>query len=255
MTASLRQAGQFLLAVLLVGLAWQLVSGLGLVKVYVLPPPLDVLRAFADNRPTITHHALVTLWTSLAGLALGTVLAALAALGMAYSGLLHRAFRPLVVMLSACPIIGVIPILVVAFGDGYGPRVAVAAVASFIVTALYLVNGLSRTDALADELMHSLNASAWQRLRMVQSFSAVPYLMAALKLSVSTCVIQAIVAEWISGTSGLGYLVQFAGYSFRIDVMWAAVLTAVVITLGLLGILALVESLVFPWAVAEGRSL
>ncbi len=104
-------------------------------KVYVLPPPTDVVRAFTDHESTILHHASVTLGTSIAGLLVGAILAAAAALAMAYSHVLHRAWHPLVVMLSACPIIGVIPILVVAFGDGLGPRIAVAAVASFIVTA------------------------------------------------------------------------------------------------------------------------
>src|SRR5690606_18656741 len=103
-----------------------------------------------------------------------------------------------------------------------------------------------------EELMHTLNATGMQRLLKVRAYAARPYLLAALRISASSCVIEATVAEWITGDSGLGYLVQISGYTFQIGLMWAAIVVASALTLGLVGIITLVERVAMPWVPRGG---
>ncbi len=233
--------------------AWELTSLSGVVKTYVLPAPLTVFRALGANRALIAHQAGATVSASLIGLVVGTAIGVGAAILLTYAPVAHRAVFPLVIALSTAPLIAVIPVLVVALGNGSAPRIAIAAVAATLTTIIYVVRGVADTDSEAEDLLRSLDATAWQRLRIVQIYATMPYLFAAVRVSVSTCVIQTIVAEWISGTSGLGYLVQIAGSSNRSELMWAAVLVAVVVTLVLLGVLSIVEAAVMPWTRSSGR--
>lgn len=230
------------------GTVWQVVTAADLLPAYILPAPRAVLAALHKNAALITTEAFATLSASLIGLFLGTVIGVVLAILLAYLPPLNRALMPLVIVLSTAPLIAVIPVLVVALGNGPAPRIIIAAMAATLLTAIYVRRGLDDTDTEGEELLATLDASPWQRLRILQFYAMLPYLFAALRVSVSTCVIQTIVAEWITGTSGLGYLVQIAGASNRPELMWAAVIVAIFLTLALLAILSVVEAVVMPWS-------
>jgi len=48
-------------------LVWQLICSLGWVPAYMLPSPLDVLRAFFSELPLLWDNALITLQEAFAG--------------------------------------------------------------------------------------------------------------------------------------------------------------------------------------------
>ena len=56
--------------------------------------------------------------------------------------------------------------------------------------------------------------------------SSLPFLFAALKIACTTCVIGAIVGEWIGSNFGLGALIIEATYNFRSSLLYATVLLA-----------------------------
>ena len=60
-------AGAFLLLLL----AWWGIAASGLVPGYMLPSPVDVIRAFIGDFPNLVSHAWVSVEEALAGLALG----------------------------------------------------------------------------------------------------------------------------------------------------------------------------------------
>jgi NitT/TauT family transport system permease protein len=243
--AGVRAAAAFLLAALLL---WQLVTSTGLVKFYVLPAPSTVLEAMARFRGELGEEALATLTVALAGFALGTVAAIAVAMTLTYSRLVRTAVYPLLLALRALPFIAIIPILVVLMGTGYEPRITICAISTFLTTLVNLMRGLRSADGEVEELMHTLNATGMQRLLKVRVYAARPYLLAALRISASSCVIEATVAEWITGDSGLGYLVQISGYTFQIGLMWAAIVVASALTLALVGVITLIEKVAMPWA-------
>ena len=221
--AGVRAAVAFLAAALVL---WQLVTTSGLVKFYVLPAPSTVLDAMARYRGELGEQAMATLGVALAGFVLGTVSAIAVAMALTYSRLVRTAVYPLLLALRALPFIAIIPILVVLMGTGYEPRITICAIGTFLTTLVNLMRGLRSADGEVEELMHTLNASGLQRLLKVRVYAARPYLLAALRISASSCVIEATVAEWITGDSGLGYLVQISGYTFQIGLMWAAIVVA-----------------------------
>src|SRR5437763_16705528 len=98
-------------------------------------------------------------------------------------------------------------ILVLLLGQGYAPKIAIAALISFFPTLVNMVRGLESVDKQALELMHVLSASKVETFFKLRLISSLPYLFAALKIATGASVVGAVVAEWIGSNLGLGVLV------------------------------------------------
>jgi NitT/TauT family transport system permease protein len=97
------------------------------------------------------------------------------------------------------------------------------------------------------ELMRILSASRSEVFWKVRLQSSLPFLFAALKIATTTCVIGALVAEWIGSNFGLGALIIEATYNFRSPLLYATVFVASGIAVTLFVIVSLVEHRVVRW--------
>ena len=77
---------------------------------------------------------------------------------------MRRAFYPLIVASQTIPIIVIAPILVVWFGFGIGPKLAVVALICFFPITVNTLDGLRSVDPDATKMMRTLDASRWQTL-------------------------------------------------------------------------------------------
>ncbi len=141
---------------------------------------------------------------------LGFGCALVAGLGFAVvlhlSETLRRAFYPLMVASQTIPIIVIAPILVVWFGYGIGPKLAIVALICFFPITVNTLDGLRSVDPEATKMMRTLDASRWQILRRVEAPTALPYVFSGAKIAVAVAVIGAVFGEWAGSDSGLGHL-------------------------------------------------
>jgi NitT/TauT family transport system permease protein len=138
-------------------------------------------------------------------------------------------------------------------GRGLPPILAIVSFSVYFPTFLNMMRGLNSVDADYEELLHTLSATPFQRLRLIQFPASMPFLFAALKVSASGAFIAAVVTEWIGASAGLGYLIVDASQYFRLSTMWAAIFTAAGLTLALLGIVTLLERLLWRWTGTAGE--
>jgi NitT/TauT family transport system permease protein len=78
--------------------------------------------------------------------------------------------------------------------------------------------------------MRSLNASRWQKLRLVQFPAALPFIFAGLDVAAIFSVLGAIVAEFVGSQAGLGNLLLTFNSNLDISSVFACL-----ILLGLMG--------------------
>ncbi len=230
----------------LVGL-WGVLSAVGVIPRYILPAPGAILDEFVKNHAVLTKHALTTVGEALAGFVIGNAAAVAMAIAFSYSALLKDAFYPFALISRAVPIIAFTPLLVIVLGRGLPPVIAVVAIAVYFPAFLNMMRGLASADVEYHEMLHTLSASRWQRLKIVDWPASLPFLFAALKVSASAAFIAAIVAEWIGANQGLGYLVVISSQYFKLPTLWAAIIVAAVLTLLLLAIVVIVERLLHRW--------
>ena len=228
-------------------LVWDLAIRLFAVPAYVVPTPLSVGQALVRERARLLDNATPTILESVGGFALGNLVAIAAALTFVHSKALERALYPVAVAVRTLPIVAIAPILVLLLGNGYAPKIAIAALITFFPTLVNMVEGLESADAQALELMHVLSASKTETFRYVRWPSSLPYLFSAMRIASTSSVLGALVAEWIGTNKGLGYLIVLTTYDFRTALLYAAMVVTSAIALAFFFLVSLVEWLVVRW--------
>jgi NitT/TauT family transport system permease protein len=92
-----------------------------------------------------------------------------------------------------------------------------------------------------------LSASNPEIFWKVRIQASLPFLFAALKIASTTCVIGAIVAEWIGSNFGLGALIIEATYNFRSPLLYATVFVAALLAVTLFTLVTIAEARLVRW--------
>ncbi len=204
--------------------AWQLLVWLTGVEPYILPGPLRVLAALVAQSHVLAGHAAVTIAEMLAGLAAGTLLGSTSALAMAYFRPARQWILPVLVISQAVPVFALAPVLVLWFGYGMAPKVAMATLIIYFPVTAAFYDGLRRTEPGWLDLSRTMNASAWAMLRHIRLPAALPACASGLRIAAAVAPIGAIVGEWVGASSGLGYYMLHANARLQADAMFAALL-------------------------------
>jgi NitT/TauT family transport system permease protein len=236
-----------ILAVIGLVALWQSVVWVFSVPTYMAPGPAEVLNAFRSNADILWTNFWPTFFEALLGFFFGNLVAILLAIWFVHSQTAERAFYPIAVFINTIPIIAVAPILVLIFGNGITPKIMIAALICFFPTLVNMVRGLKAVSPATIDLMRVLSASNAEVFWKVRIQSSLPFLFAALKIASTTCVIGAIVAEWIGSSFGLGALIIEATYNFRSPLLYATVFTAALLAVTLFSIVSLAESRLIRW--------
>src|SRR5258706_701103 len=226
---------------------WQLmVIGFRIPK-YLVPLPLDVARSVRENWTAIAEQAGLTLTAAGLGLATSSLFAVGVALSFSMSRNLAQALLPVVMVFRSTPVAAVAPIMMLIFGRGIGTSMAVVTVVSFFPMLVNMMRGLESADRNAAELLHVYGASRWQQLRFVRIPFALPYLFTGLRVAGSSAILGAMLSEWITGSKGLGNLILESGEMRETELLWAAVLTSVVVAIAVFWSTSASEKRLLRW--------
>lgn len=212
-------------------LLWQGIVWLTGVPSFILPSPLRVAQAALDNRVLIAENALVTATEVILGLITGTVLGAFTAVQFATSDRLQRLVMPLLIFTQAVPVFALAPILTLWFGYGIGSKVVMAVLIIYFPVTSAFYDGLTRVPADILDMAKTMGGTKRQIMRRIKIPHAIPSLGTGLKLAAVYAPIGAVIGEWVGASKGLGYLMLLANGRAKTDLMFASLLTLVVMTL------------------------
>ena len=202
--------------------AWQAFVWLTGVPRFILPGPGAVLATFVARFDVIAGHAAVTLAEILIGLALGTLLGGTSALVMAYFRSARPWLMPVLVVSQAVPVFALAPVLVLWFGYGVAPKVAMATLIIYFPVTAAFYDGLRRTEPGWLDLARTMDASKWRMLRHVRLPAALPALASGLRVAAAVAPIGAVVGEWVGASAGLGYYMLLMNGRVQTAAMFAA---------------------------------
>jgi putative hydroxymethylpyrimidine transport system permease protein len=200
-----------------------------------------------QDRSLITENA----WVTLVEVVLGFLIALAAGLTTAttlhLSDLLRRASYPLVVASQTIPIIVIAPVLVVWFGYGIGPKLAVVALICFFPITVNTLDGLQSVDREKVKMMRTLWASRRQVFTRVEVPTALPYIFSGAKIAVAVAVIGAVFGEWAGADRGLGYLMLQDNAQLMTARLFASVFVLSTIAVSLFALVSLLEQRLLRW--------
>jgi len=230
---------------------WQGIIWAFQVPSYIAPEPLAVVQAFRENAWLLWVNFLPTFVEAMLGFLLGNVIAIFLAIWFVHNSMAERAFYPIAVFIKTIPILAVAPILVLIFGNGYAPKIIIAALICFFPTLVNMVRGLKAVSPATLELMRILSASNVEIFRKVRIQSSLPFLFAALKIASSSCVIGAMVGEWVGSNFGLGALIIETTLNYRSPLLYAVVFTSAGLAVALFAIVSVAERRLINWKTPE----
>jgi putative hydroxymethylpyrimidine transport system permease protein len=244
------------IVVVLLG-AWQLAARWGVVadalnlEPFLVPAPSDIASALWSDRSLLADQGWVTLREVLLGFALSVAAGVAFAVVLHLSATLRRAVYPLIVASQTVPIIVIAPILVVWFGYGIGPKLAIIALICFFPITVNTLDGLRSVDPELVKMMRTLDASRGAIFRRVEAPSALPYFFSGAKIAVAVAVIGAVFGEWAGSSAGLGHLMLEASGQLQTSLLFAAVAVLSLFAIALFALLSALERRVAWWGPRE----
>ncbi len=230
-------------------LLWWLVSRIANLPAFILPTPLQValrfLKALRDG--SLLINTLVTLAEVLLGLLAGTSLAIVLGYAIAKSRWFDRLVSPFLVASQAIPIVAIAPLLVIWLGPGIWSKVLICGLIVFFPVLVNTVVGVRAVPRPLHDLMGSLRSTRLQTLRFLELPAALPILLGGLRIGATLSVIGAIVGELVGSNQGLGFLINVARGQYDTALVFVAVITLILLALGLYGLVTLAERKLLFW--------
>lgn len=227
---------------------WEvIVRGLG-VPAVILPAPSSIASRIVTSPGTLAADFAQTMKGLAAGYVLGCGSGFLVAIGIDRVPFLQRGLLPLGTLVSALPIVGVAPIMVMWFGFDWPSKAAVVTAMTFFPMLVNVNAGLDATTALDRDLMSTYAAPYGVVLRKLRLPAALPFVFNGLKICTTLALIGAIVAEFF-GTPivGMGFRINVEVGRMNIDMVWATIVVAAASGSLLYGLVAAVERRATFW--------
>ena len=249
-------ARRLLLVLLAVGMVlalwWAVIAFYG-IKPYFMPGPGATLRTLVDKRGVLVDHALTTLWETTVGVMVAMLFAVGLATAFVTSPAAERALLPIAVTFRSIPIVAVAPLITLIAGRGFATSVVCVTIVSFFPILVNTARGLRALSPEMRELFRVCGANRRQLLRYARMQLTVPFLFAGLRSAAAVAVLGAMLAEWLTGQQGLGYLLTNAAALRDNELMWAVVIVASGCSLGFFAVMQSVERVLVAWSKGESR--
>jgi ABC-type nitrate/sulfonate/bicarbonate transport system permease component len=230
-------------------LVLEAVPRIGLVNERYLPPASEILRTLAAElaTPELWTALGQTMWGWALGLAIAFCAAVLAGVTIGVVPGLRAATHSTVEFLRPIPSVALIPLATLLFGASLGSTLLLVVYAAFWQVLIQVLYGVADVDAVAHDTARSYGLSAWSRIRHLIWPTALPYVMTGLRLGAAVAFILAITAELVIGSPGLGLAIQVAQSSGAVSTMYALVVLAGLVGIGVNLAVRLLERRVLAW--------
>jgi NitT/TauT family transport system permease protein len=228
---------------------WEVaVRGFG-VPAVLMPSPSATVARFSGSLGTLAEDFMQTFVRGmLTGYVIGSSAGFLMAIIAYRFTFLGRGLLPIGNFISALPIVGIAPIMVMWFGFDWPSKAAVVAIITFFPMLVNTLAGLSAAGHIERDLMRSYGATPAQTLTKLNLPAAMPFIFNALKINSTLALIGAIVAEFFgTPTRGIGFRISIEVARMSLDMVWAEIALAAIAGMAFYGIVALAERATTFW--------
>ena len=210
-------------------------------------PPHTWFQALSENWETIWPSFLITLGEILAGYCVAVPVGMLVAIALTQFPAVGKAFSPYIIAIISTPLVILVPLLTIWMGLGIQVKIAAVTLQSFSIVNMNCTNGFNNIDPLKTELMKTVGAPRWQRLKYVVLPSSLPNIFNGMRMSAISACTAALATEFYSSTSGLGASILYASSYLKNDMMFACIIMVCLTGVILYLIPSLIEKLVIRW--------
>ncbi|MBO6483987.1 MAG: ABC transporter permease, partial [Pelagibacteraceae bacterium] len=182
--------------------------------------------------PVPTGHIWDSFLRVFLGLSLGIIFGVPLGLFMGLNRFAKGFFDPLVELYRPVPPLAWAPLVITVFGIDNVGKVFLLFMVSFSIMIISARAGASGTQLSKIHAAHSLGASRWQILRNVIFPNSLPEILTGVRVAVGMCWGTLVAAEFLAGTTGIGFVENVARKYMQYEVIWITIFV-----MGMLGLL------------------
>lgn len=226
---------------------WQGCITLFHISPFVAKGPVEVYQFLfsgpdaGSNRSTLGSALLITLRDAGLGYLAGTVVATAVALAVVLRREVEQTFMPIAIALRSVPLVAMVPLLTLIFGQGLVAVTIIAGIVTFFPTLVNVAAGLRSAPSQAFDLFAAYGASEMTVLRKVQLPYALPSIFASARIAAPGALLGAILAEWLATGEGLGNLMVRSSSTAQYAMLWSAVVCITLVSVLLYNLVVTIE--------------
>ena len=252
---SLSVIGQYLLSIgVFIGI-WYLYVKIRDVPAYILPSPAKVWKSLVElfTEGTVWPHLWTTTYEVVLGFFIGSLLGMILGYIFAKVDILKTALMPYLIFFQTAPKIALVPLFIVWFGIGLVSKVVLIISMVLFPVLSGMILGLESMPADVRNLMKILKADRLQIFGKVELPYSLPALFSSFKVGIVQAVIGAIVAEWMSGKQGLGYILTYSSSTYDTPMLLAGIIVTILLGIVTYEVVNVLEDKVLYWHESKQR--
>ncbi|WP_433244611.1 ABC transporter permease [Streptosporangium sp. CA-135522] len=244
--------GRRVIAVGVLAAIWEILPRLEVVDPTFLTPLSGVLGAWWDLLLSgeLLDHTRASLIRSLAGFALAIVAAIPLGLLIGWYKPLADLLTPVLELFRNTAALAVMPVFVLVLGLGETSKISIIMYACAWPILLNTVAGVKSVDPLLIKSARSMGLRPVRLFQKVILPAAVPTIFTGIRLAGAYSILVLIAAEMVGARAGLGYLINYAQFNFRVPDMYAGILTISVLGLFFNQLLVRLERRFSTWRIS-----
>ncbi|MFC5612214.1 ABC transporter permease [Metabacillus niabensis] len=205
---------------------WELAGQRAWIDPLLFSTPSKIFNLFITkwNDGSLLPNIGVTLFETVLGFILGTLLGAALAALLWWSTRLSKILDPYLVILNAMPKVALGPILIVALGPGFVSIIAMGTIISVIITTIVVYTSFKEVDANYIKVLQTFDASRFQIFREAILPASFPTIVSTLKVNVGLSWVGVIVGEFLVSAKGLGYMIIYGFQVFNFTLVLLSLL-------------------------------
>jgi NitT/TauT family transport system permease protein len=230
-------------------LLWELISRYLVANPLFLAGPSQIIRALVTLAASgeLWQHMAISAAEFALGYGIASVLGVLCGLAMAESVTAKRVMQPWISGLYATPTIALAPLFILWLGIGIWSKVLVVITLVLFPVTINTEAGLRTTSTRLIEMLRSFGATPAQIFFKLSLPSALPFILAGLKLGIGRGLIGVVVAELFGSRAGLGRLISASADAFNMPDLFAGVVVLAVAGIVLTAGFSWLEGRLVPW--------
>ncbi len=232
---------------------WTVAAWLQWVQPLFLPSPLAVAERFVSTLTagfadaTLLQHIAASLVRVLSALAFALVVGIPVGIGMGLSPLIRGVFDPVIEAYRPIPPLAYLPLVVIWFGIGEGPKILLIFLAILPPITLSTASGVRGVPLERINAALTLGANRFQLLRDVILPNALPDILVGTRIGLAVGWSTLVAAELVAATRGLGFMIHTASNFLVTDVVIVGIITIAAIAFAMEFAMRLLERRLTPW--------
>lgn len=231
---------------------WETFSRLQWIDPVFFPAPSRIALALRDlmQRGIIVENLGITLHRVAMGFIIGTTPAVIIGIAIARVRWVYLILDPLISLTYPIPHIATLPLLLVIFGLGSPPIIALATIVCFYPAIVSTTVGVRQVDERLVAMAQNLGATRRQILWKIVLPGALPAIFGGLRLGLGLALLGTVAGEFVAASAGIGAQTWIYWQIYQISNMYATLVVIVATGFLLTNVMLFIERRVFGWAQA-----